>query len=161
MSKPTVLHTEGTAQISQWFNTKFLILPRKYMKVEVIVESLWWWQPNCKQALKDEVHSYKKRKGRRGKGKKTHTDSKIGFLWFSKSETIETNWSRDSPRLKSINLRRGCRLQHQGWSESRQHVVVHHHSGRQAWLAWAAVQELQKSVNEKVEQKRRQGGARV
>jgi len=26
-------------------------------------------------------------------------------------ETIETNWSRDGPRLKSDNLRRCCRLQ--------------------------------------------------
>ena len=36
----------------------FLILPRNYTKVKLIVESLWWWQPNCKQGLKAEIHFY-------------------------------------------------------------------------------------------------------
>jgi len=71
--------------------------------------------------------------GRGGKGENTHTGSKIGLMWFSKSETVETDWSRDGPRLKSDNLRRGCRLQDrgavQGRSESRQHVVAHRRSG--------------------------------
>ena len=39
MSKPTALHTKGTAQVSEWFT--FLILPRNYAKVKVIVELLW------------------------------------------------------------------------------------------------------------------------
>ena len=29
----------------------FLILQRNYTKVKVIVESMWWWRPNCKQGL--------------------------------------------------------------------------------------------------------------
>ena len=62
----------------------FLILPRNYTKEKVIVELLWWWRPNCKQGLKAEVHFYQKSKGRRGKGKNTHTGSMIGFPWFSK-----------------------------------------------------------------------------
>jgi len=123
----------------------FLILPRNYTKVKVIVESLWWWRPNCKQGLKAEVHFYQKNKGRRGKGKHTHTDSKIGFPWFSKSETIETDWSKDGPRLKSDNLRRGCRLQErgavQGWSESQQRVIAHRRGGREARLARGGIRE--------------------
>jgi len=47
-------------------------------------------------------------------GKGNDTGSKIGFPCFSKSETIETNWGRDGTRLKSDNLRRGCRLQDRG-----------------------------------------------
>jgi len=69
----------------------------------------------------------------------------VGFSKFSKSETVETNWSRDGPRLKSNNLRRGCRLQDrgavQGWSESRQHVVAHRHGGREARLARGGTRE--------------------
>ena len=103
-------------------------------KVKVIVESLWWQQPNCQQGLKAEVHFHQKSKGRGEKGKNTHRASKIGFPWFSKSQTIETNWSRDDPRLKlSNNLRGSCRLQRRGTvhgrSESRQHVVA-----RKRWL---------------------------
>ena len=45
MSKPTMLNTEGTTQVSEWSNvsdtTKKLILPRNYTKVTVIMESLW------------------------------------------------------------------------------------------------------------------------
>ena len=63
---------------------------------------------------------------------------RIGFAWFSKSVTIETNWSRDGPRLKSDTLRRGCRLQDrgtdQGRSESRLHVVTHGYDGREVRL---------------------------
>jgi len=64
---------------------------------------------------------------------------------FSKGATIETNWSRDSPRLKHDNLRRGCRLQDkgavQGRSERRWRVVVHRRGGRDARLARGGIQE--------------------
>ena len=39
ISKPTALHTDGTAQVSEWFPI-FLILPRNYTEVKIIVESL-------------------------------------------------------------------------------------------------------------------------
>ena len=49
------------------------------------------------------------------------------------------------PRLKSDNLRRGCRLQDrgagQGRSESRQHVVVHRRGGREVRLARGGIRE--------------------
>jgi len=58
---------------------------------------------------------------------------------------IETNWSRDGLRLKSDNLRRGCRLQDrgavQGRSESRQLVVAHRRGGREARLARGGIRE--------------------
>ena len=60
---------------------------------------------------------------------------------------IETNWSRDGLRLKSDNLRRGCRLQDrgavQGRSEpdSRQRVVAHRRGGREARLVRGGIQE--------------------
>jgi len=57
--------------------------------------------------MKVEIHFYQNSKGRRGKGKKTHTGSKVGFPWFSKSEIIETNWSRDGLRFKSEKLEEG------------------------------------------------------
>jgi len=60
-------------------------------------------------------------------------------------ETIETNWSRDSLRLKSDNLRRGCRLQDggavQGQSESRWCGIAHRRGGREAWLARSGIRE--------------------
>jgi len=58
---------------------------------------------------------------------------------------IETNWSRDGPRIKSDNLRRGCRLQDrgagQGRSESRQHVVAHRRGEREVRLARDGIRE--------------------
>jgi len=84
-------------------------------------------------------------KGRRGKGKRTHTDSKIRFPWSSKSEAVETNWSRGGPRLQSNILRRGCRLHDrgaaQGWSESRWRVIAHLCGGREAQLAREGIRE--------------------
>jgi len=92
-----------------------------------------------------KINFYQKCKGRRGKGKNIYTCSKIGSPWFSKGETIETNWSRDGLRLKSDNLRRGCRLQDrgavQGRSESRQRVVAHHRGGKEALLARGGIRE--------------------
>jgi len=59
---------------------------------------------------------------------------------------IETNWSRDGPRLKSDNLGRGCRLQDrgagQGRSDSRQHVV----GGKEAGLARGGIREPEASL---------------
>jgi len=129
----------------------FLILPRNYTKV--IVESLWWLRSNCKQGLKAQVHFYQKSKGGRGKDKNTHTGSKVRFPCFSKSEmesrwhAFKTNWtrSRNGPRLKSENLRRGCQLQDrgavQGRSGSLQHVVARHRKGKEAWLARGGIRE--------------------
>jgi len=58
---------------------------------------------------------------------------------------IETNWSRDGPRLRSDNLRRCYRLQDrgavQGRSESRQHVVAHRRGGREARLTRGGIRE--------------------
>jgi len=58
---------------------------------------------------------------------------------------IETNWSRDGLRLKSDNLRRGCKLQDrgavQGQSESQQRVVAHRRGGREARLARGGIRE--------------------
>jgi len=60
------------------------------------------------------------RKAKAGEKKAKHTHRlKIRFPRFSKNETIETNWSRDVPRLKSENLRRGCRLQDTGAVQGR------------------------------------------
>ena len=39
MSKPTALHTAGTAKYQN--GSIFLILSRTYTKIKVIVESLW------------------------------------------------------------------------------------------------------------------------
>jgi len=68
-----------------------------------------------------------------------------GLSWFSKSETIETNWSRDGSRLKSDNMRRSCRHQDngalQGQSGCRQHVVAHNCSGREVRLARSGILE--------------------
>ena len=54
-------------------------------------------------------------------------------------ETIQTNRSRDGLRLKSVNLRRCCRLQEkgavQGRSESRWRDIAHRRGGREARLA--------------------------
>ena len=76
-----------------------------------------------KQGHKAEVHVYQKSKGKREKGKNTNTGSKIGFQLLSKSQTNETNSSKDGLRIERDNLRRGCRLQDrgavQGRSESR------------------------------------------
>ena len=59
-------------------------------------------------------------------------------------ETIETNWSRDGLRLKSDNLRKGCRLQNrgavEGRSESRQHVA-YRRGGKEARLARGGIRE--------------------
>jgi len=67
------------------------------------------------------------------------------FSRFSKNEAIETNFSRDGPRLKSDNLRRRCRLQDrgalQGRSASRQHVVALRRGGREARLARGGIRE--------------------
>jgi len=58
---------------------------------------------------------------------------------------IETNWSRDGLRLKSHNLRRGCRLQDrgavQGRSESGWRVVAHRRGEREARLARGGIRE--------------------
>jgi len=58
---------------------------------------------------------------------------------------IETNWSRDGLRLKSDNLRRGCRLQDggavQGWSERRWRGIAHRRGGRVARLARGGIRE--------------------
>ena len=75
-----------------------------------------------------------------------HTGSKIGFPWFNKGETIETNWSRDGLRLKSDNLRRCCsRLQDrgavQGRSESWWRCIAHRRGGREARLARGGIRE--------------------
>jgi len=84
--------------------------------------------------------SIKKAKAEEGKVK-TH----IKVPWLSKGETIETNWSRDGLRLKSDNLRRGCRLQDGGavqvQSESRWRVIAHCRGGREAQLAWGRIRE--------------------
>jgi len=73
------------------------------------------------------------------------TVSKIWFPCLSKSETIEANRSRDGPRLRSDNLRRGCRPQNrgavQGRSESRQHTIAHCRGGREARLARGGIRE--------------------
>jgi len=94
---------------------------------------------------KAEVYFCQKSKGTRGKGNNKYTGSKIGFSWFNTNETIETNWSRDSPRLKSDILRRGCRLQDrgavQGRSVSRQHVVSHRRGGRKVRFARGGIRE--------------------
>ena len=61
------------------------------------------------------------------------------------SRWCETNWNRDGLRLKSDNLRRGCRLQDrgavQGRSKSRQRVVAHRRGGRDARLARGGMRE--------------------
>jgi len=58
---------------------------------------------------------------------------------------METNWSRDGLRLKSNNLRRGCRLQDRGAvqerSESRGRVIAHRRGGREARLARGGIWE--------------------
>ena len=55
------------------------------------------------------------------------------------------NVDRDGPRLKSDDVRRGCRLQDrsavQGRSGSRQHVVAHPHGGREARLSRGGIRE--------------------
>jgi len=93
----------------------FLMLPTNYTKVKVLVESLWWQRLNgSKQGLKAEINCYQKSKGRRGKVE-THTGSKIGFPWFSKSETesrwhaVETSCSRDGWRPQKRQLDRGLK----------------------------------------------------
>jgi len=93
-----------------------------------------------RSTLKAKIHFHQNSKGRRGKSRNTHTGSKIGFPWFSKSETIETtwNWSRDCLRPKRDNLMRDCRLQDRGImrgrKESWQHVVTHRRGGIEARL---------------------------
>jgi len=42
---------------------------------------------------------------------------------FGNSEMIKINWSRDGPRLKSDNLRRGCRLQAQCRGRVRTNIM--------------------------------------
>ena len=63
----------------------------------------------------------------------------------SAKDMNETNWSRVGLRLKSDNLKRGCRLQNRGavkvQSESRQRVVAHRHGGRDAWLACGEIRD--------------------
>ena len=81
----------------------------------------------------------------RGRCKDNHVGSKIEFPWLSKSEmesrwcAIETNWSRDSQRMKSNNVRRGCKLQDrgavQGQNGRQQHVVAQHRGGQEVQLA--------------------------
>jgi len=55
------------------------------------------------------------------------------------------NWSRDGLRLKSDNLRRGCRLQDrgavQGRSDSRWRDIAHRRGGREAQLAQGGIRE--------------------
>ena len=97
--------------------------------------------------LQAEVHFYhQKSRGRRGKGKNTHTGSNIGFRDSAKTKRLrQIGADSDGPRLKSDNLRRGCRLQDrgagQGQSESRQRVVAHRYRGREARLAWGGIRE--------------------
>jgi len=130
--------------------------PPKFAKLSKI---LWKIQKFWKRISADQIHSgggslsggegqswssflyrLRKSKARKGKGKDTHTGSKIGFPLFSKSETIETDWSRDGLRHISNNFRRGWRLQDrgavQGRSESWQRVIAHRRGGREARLAW-------------------------
>ena len=98
-----------------------------------------------KQGHKAEVHVYQKSKGKREKGKNTNTGSKIGFQLLSKSQTNETNSSKDGLRIERDNLRRGCRLQDRGAvqerSESRWRVVAHRRGGREARLARGGIRE--------------------
>ena len=60
---------------------------------------------------------------------------------------IKTNWSRDGLRLKSDNMKRGCRLQDggavQGRSEPerRWRVIAHRRGGREARLARGGIRE--------------------
>jgi len=58
---------------------------------------------------------------------------------------IERNWSRDGLRLKSDNLRRGCRLQDrgavQGRSQSRWRFITRRRGGREAWLARGGIRD--------------------
>jgi len=72
---------------------------------------------------------------------KTHTQ----VPWFSKGETIETNWSSDGLRLKSDNSRRHCRLQDggivQGRGESRWRIIAHRRGGREARLTRGGIRE--------------------
>ena len=93
--------------------------------------------------------SIRKAKAQEEKVINTHTGSKIGSPWFSKGETIETNWSRNGLRLTSDNLRRGCRLQDggavQGRSESRSRVIVHRRGGREARLSWGGFENMMRS----------------
>jgi len=67
-------------------------------------------------------------------------ESRLGW------HTVEENWSRDGPRLKNDNMRRGCRLQDrdavQGRSGSWQHVVAHHRGRREAQLACGGIRKL-------------------
>ena len=77
---------------------------------------------------------------------KTHTQvQKSDFHDSAKVKRVRQIGSRDGLRLKSNNLRRGCRLQDsgavQGRNESRQRVVAHHRGGREAQLAWGGIQE--------------------
>ena len=69
----------------------------------------------------------------------------MGFGDSAREKRIETDWSRDGPRLKRDNLNRGCRLQDrgavQGQSGSRQHVVAHRCGGREARLACGGIRE--------------------
>ena len=62
-----------------------------------------------------------------------------------RNEIMMANWSRDGPRLKSENLRRGCRLQNrgtvQGRNGTRQHIIAHRRGGREARLARGGIQE--------------------
>jgi len=81
---------------------------------------------------------------------KTHTQvQRSDFRELSKSKTIETNWSRDGLRLKSNNLRRGCRLQDrdavQGRSESRQRVVAHRAAGERRGLLGVGFENMMRS----------------
>ena len=104
----------------------FLRLPGTYTEVKVIVESLWWWRPNCgKQGLKAEVHFYQKSKGRRGKGKK-HTHR------FKDRDTVsmfQQEW--DGITMARVWVTFEQRL---GWSKT--------HRGRKSfvnsstWIVW-------------------------
>ena len=70
MSKPTALHTEGTAQVSEWLNisdiAKKLYEGKSNSGIAVVITT------KLQKGLKAEVHFYQKSKDRRGKGK-THT----------------------------------------------------------------------------------------
>jgi len=65
--------------------------------------------------------------------------------WYTQKSQHKSNWSRDGPRLKSDNFRKGCKLQDrgagQGQSESRQHVVAHDRGGREVRLARGGIRE--------------------
>jgi len=85
------------------------------------MELQWCNEQIANRDLKLKSISIRKAKAAEDKlNKNTKVQSlRSGFCDFSKCETIETNWSRDGPRLKSDNLRRDCKLQDNGAVQKR------------------------------------------